>query len=268
MFRKILLLVSIISSVALTQSIKEVDLSDLFSDMDGTFIMFYPGEDSLVIYNMERVNKAFLPASTFKIPNTVIGLEEGILRDDDTVIEWDSNEVSWENRWPEGWKEGQTLESAFRNSVVPYYQRLAKRIGEERMQKWLNHFNYGNKNIGGGIDQFWLNGEIRISPMEQVYFLNRLFRGDFRVSDSTLKTLHRIMNIKHSEEFNIFGKTGTAALSDKVYLAWLVGFIEKEELRIYYALNIEGETVWQNWPPHKRVDLVEKIVKTVMNPLR
>jgi beta-lactamase class D len=263
MRQKIALLIITLSYSLLGQNIEEINLSDLFSDMKGTFVLLYPAGDSLLVYNKERMQTAFLPASTFKIPNTVIGLEEGILKDDDTIIEWDSNEVSWKNRWPESWKKGQTLESAFKNSVVPYYQRLAKIIGEKRMQKWLDHFNYGNKNIGGGIDQFWLDGKIRISPLEQVNFLHKLFGGDFEVSDSTLATLIRIMKLKQSGDYMIYGKTGTAALTEKVYLAWLVGFLEKENQKYFYALNIEGETVWQNWPPGKRVELLEEIMEKI-----
>jgi beta-lactamase class D len=98
--------------------IEEIDLSSLFPEMEGTFVLLDTGNNSLTVYNPSRMKEAFLPASTFKIPNTVIGLEEGILKDDDNKTEWDSLEVQWKSRWPQSWKKGQTLESAFRNSVV------------------------------------------------------------------------------------------------------------------------------------------------------
>jgi beta-lactamase class D len=263
---KILIILLLITSASYAQSIdtlkiREVNLSELFKGMKGTFVLLDKNSNTLIVHDTSRMKEAFLPASTFKIPNTVIGLEEGILKDDSTVIiTWDSAEVSWKSRWPESWKKAQTLESAFRNSVVWYYQRLAKIIGADRMQKYLNRFDYGNKNIGGGIDQFWLDGDIRISPIGQIIFLDKLFNGDFEVRESTLKTLYRIMKLKQTEEYTIFGKTGTATLTDEVYLGWLVGFIEKNDSRYYYALNIEGDTVWEEWPPHKRVELLEKIL--------
>ena len=36
---------------------------------------------------------------------------------------------------------------------------------QERMQKYVDLFEYGNRNIGGGIDQFWLTGDLRIDPV-------------------------------------------------------------------------------------------------------
>jgi beta-lactamase class D len=242
---------------------KDVNLSELFSGIEGTFVMLDSGSDTLFVYNRERVQRSFLPASTFKIPNSVIALETGIVKDDDTIVEWDSLEVPWKSRWPLHWKKGQTLESAFKNSIVWYYQRLAQRIGEERMQDYLNKFNYGNKNMGGGIDHFWLEGEIRISPLGQIRFLDNLFSDQYDISATTLNTLKRIMNIKQTDNYTIYGKTGTASVTSTRYLGWLVGFIEKEQKIYYYALNIEGETVWQQWPPHKRVELLEDILERI-----
>jgi beta-lactamase class D len=241
-------------------SIKEISLDEHFRNMEGTFIILDTASGVLLVHNKERMEQSFLPASTFKIPNTVIGLEEGIISDDNIKTEWDSLDVQWKPRWPETWKQGQTLESAFRNSVVWYYQSLAKKIGPDRMIKYLEKFNYGNKDISEGIDHFWLSGTFRISPVEQVMFLKRLFNGEFGISGGTLQILTRIMELKRSDGYVIYGKTGTAALTDKRYLAWLTGFIESSGKRYYYALNIEGDNVWEEWPPQKRVNLIENIL--------
>src|SRR5690606_26270393 len=128
----------------------------------------------------------FLPASTFKIPNSLIALETGIASGADFALAWDSTAVPPQPWWPDAWRQPeQTLRSAFQHSVVWYYQELARRIGEERMATYVAQFDYGNHDIGGGIDQFWLDGALRISPMEQVAFLQRFYQGDLGISDST-----------------------------------------------------------------------------------
>jgi beta-lactamase class D len=48
------------------------------------------------------------------------------------------------------------------------------------MQTWLERFDYGNRNIAGGQDMFWLDGDLRISALKQVLFLEKLASGKLR----------------------------------------------------------------------------------------
>ncbi len=141
----------------------------------GTFVG-YKVEDYLIIASdKDRSGEAKLPASTFKIPNSLIALETGVVEDPDKdIFKWDGVK-----RDIEAWNRDHTMRSAIAVSAVPVYQEIARRIGQERMQKYVDLLEYGNRNIGGGIDQFWLTGDLRIDPVQQIDFLDRLRRGCF-----------------------------------------------------------------------------------------
>ncbi|HMB90180.1 MAG TPA: penicillin-binding transpeptidase domain-containing protein [Rhodothermales bacterium] len=242
----------------------EVDLDSFFVDIEGTFVMQDAQTGKTHIHNPERARTRFLPASTFKIPNSLIALETGVAIGSDFALPWDATAVPPQEWWPDAWRQPeQTLRSAFQNSVVWYYQELARRIGEERMAAYVTQFDYGNEDIGGGIDQFWLNGDLRISPIEQVAFLQHFYKGDLGVSDSTTAIVKDIMLLEETPAYRLSGKTGTAEITDTRALAWLVGFVERGEDVYFYALNIEGETVWEQWPPQQRADLVRQILQAL-----
>ena len=135
----------------------------------GTFVGYKVDDYLIIASDKNRSGEAMLPASTFKIPNSLIALETGVVGDPDKeIFKWDGVKRSIEP-----WNKDHTLRSAFAASAVPVYQDIARRIGAERMQKYLDLFEYGNRDIGGGIDQFWLTGDLRIDPMQQVDFVDR-----------------------------------------------------------------------------------------------
>jgi beta-lactamase class D len=127
-------------------------------------------------------------------------------------------------------------------SVVPYYQELARRAGKDSEQKYLNAFNYGNKKIGGGVDIFWLNNSLRISAVEQISFLEKLYYNSLRVNEKNVEIVKKILPFKKFGDVIVKFKTGTGELPDKKYIGWLVGYIEKEKNVYLFAFNIEGKT--------------------------
>ena len=143
----------------------------------GTFVGYKIDDYLVIASDKDRSGEAKLPASTFKIPNSIIALETGVVGDPDKdVFKWDGV-----TRNIEAWNRDHTLRTAIAASAVPVYQEIARRIGAERMQKYLDLFEYGNRDIGGGIDQFWLTGNLRIDPVQQVDFVDRLRRGSLPV---------------------------------------------------------------------------------------
>ncbi len=125
--------------------------------LEGTFVLYNLVKDSLLIYNLERAQQQFLPASTFKILNSLISLETKVV-DENTIIQWDGVK-----RFYDKWNQDQNMKTAFPISCVWFYQELARRVGFEKMQYFLQESNYGNKKLGDKIDTFWLEGELRIS---------------------------------------------------------------------------------------------------------
>jgi beta-lactamase class D len=202
----------------------------------GTFVGYKVDDYLIVASDKNRSGEAMLPASTFKIPNSLIALETGVVADTDKeVFKWDGVKRSIEP-----WNKDHTLRSAFAASAVPVYQDIARRIGAERMQKYLDLFEYGNRDIGGGIDQFWLTGDLRIDPMQQVDFVDRLRRGVLPVSKRSQDLVRDILVVTKVGDSIIRAKSGLlGAESGKPSLGWMVGWAEKGSAQTVFALNMD-----------------------------
>jgi beta-lactamase class D len=214
------------------------DLAKHFSDdgTDGTFVG-YKVDDYLVISSdKDRSGEAKLPASTYKVPNSLIALETGVVEDPDKdVFKWDGVK-----RGIEAWNRDHTLRSAIAASAVPVYQEIARRIGEARMQKYVDLFEYGNRNIGGGIDQFWLTGDLRIDPVQQVDFLDRLRRGVLPISKRSQDLVREILPVTKVGDATIKAKSGLlGAEIGRPSLGWMVGWAEKGGAQTVFALNMD-----------------------------
>ncbi|MGB8605358.1 class D beta-lactamase [Bradyrhizobium sp.] len=226
------------ANVAPQRSEIREDLARHFTDEGtvGTFVGYKTDDYLVIASDNDRSGEAKLPASTFKIPNSVIALETGVVGDPDKdVFQWDGV-----TRSIEAWNRDHTLRSAIAASAVPVYQEIARRIGTERMQKYVDLFEYGNRDIGGGIDQFWLTGNLRIDPIQQVDFVDRLRRGALPVSKRSQEMVRDILPVTKSGDSIIRAKTGLlAAELCKPSLGWLVGWAEKGNEQTVFALNLD-----------------------------
>jgi len=191
-----------------------------------------------------RCARRFSPCSTFKIPNTLIGLEAGVLSGPDTVIPWDRERYPQEAWWPPEWTDRvHDLRSAFAHSFVPYYRALAMRIGRAAMARHLAAFAYGNQVIGERLDAFWLDGALRISADEQVRFLRALHLGRLGVSARSREVLREIMIHETRNGHVLRAKTGTCdGMKGSAALGWLVGSVERGDRVHFYAFNVDGAT--------------------------
>ena len=229
---------------------------------DATFVVYHPLSGQVIRHNTMRAEQRFIPASTYKIPNSLIALETGVAKGSEHVIFWDSAVKPTKGFWSTEWSKDHTLRSAMRFSVYWYYQALARDVGAERMQEYLNQFDYGNRSMDGGIDRFWLYGDLRISPNEQVRFLERMYNGKLGLSARSTRIVKEILLLEEREDYRLSGKTGTANVTPTRELAWLVGFVEREEEVWFYALNLEGEQVWEQWgSSSKRLALVRSLLQ-------
>jgi beta-lactamase class D len=214
------------------------DLARHFTDVGtvGTFVGYKTDDYLIIASDKERSGEAMLPASTFKIPNSLIALETGVVGDPDKdVFKWDGVVRSIE-----AWNRDHTLRTAIAASAVPVYQEIARRIGAERMQKYLDLFEYGNRDIGGGIDQFWLTGNLRIDPVEQVDFVDRLRRGVLPVSKRSQELVRDILPATKVGDATIRAKSGLlGAELGKPSLGWMVGWAEKGSASTVFALNVD-----------------------------
>jgi beta-lactamase class D len=202
----------------------------------GTFVGYKVDDYLIIASDKDRSGQAMLPASTFKIPNSLIALETGVVGDPDKdVFKWDGV-----TRSIEAWNHDHTMRSAIAVSAVPVYQEIARRIGAERMQKFVDVFEYGNRDIGGGIDQFWLTGNLRIDPFQQVDFVDRLRRGVLPVSKRSQDLVRDILPVTRVGDAAIRAKSGLlGAETGKPSLGWMVGWAEKGRDQTVFALNMD-----------------------------
>lgn len=189
---------------------------------EGTVLVYDLHNHVYMAGHAEHIDDIFLPASTFKIFSALVSLETGAIADRHAVIKWD------------GVVRGRTelntdldLQSAFRLSAVPHFQYLVKRVGAERMQEFINSAGYGNRDISGGLDTFWLTGGLRISPRQQVALLARLYNGDLPFSDAAMSAVRDMMVTEETPDYTIRAKTGWATLDNGDNTGWWVGWVEK-----------------------------------------
>jgi beta-lactamase class D len=225
------------SFVTRAQTWDSIKVGKLFRNHKGTMVVYDKANEKYFRYNTNRSAERFLPASTFKIPNSLIGLETGVLQDENTMIPWDGIE-----RPNKDWNKDHTLVSAIKYSVVPYFQELARNIGIIKYPKYLKIMNYGNQKIGEKIDFFWLDNSLKISANEQINFLLNFYDYKFSFSKSNVDIVKKIIpEEKHKNTLFKF-KTGCGEKEDGKYIGWLVGYVEAKNNVYFYAFNIDAKT--------------------------
>ncbi len=223
-------------------------------NVEGSFVLYDPQTDKYIFYNQDQFEQTFSPASTYKICNSLIGLETGVIKDENFVIPWDS--VTRQNP---NWNSDHDLKTAFENSTVWYYQELARRVGGQQMKYWLDKANYGNADTSGGIDKFWLTGGLRISPKQQIDFLKRLHDNQLPFSQRSVDILKNIMIVKDTLDYVVRAKTGWDAQDNKD-IGWYVGYLEKNEKVYYFSNCIQSSDLNNKDFAKARIDIVYLIL--------
>jgi len=217
-----------------------------------TLVVVDAGDGStLVRIDPGRAATPMPPCSTFKIPNALIALAAGAVTLQDNAIRRDRQAVPAEEWWPRRWDQDHDLTSAIRNSVVWYFQELARRVGEAEMQRRLDELGYGNRDVSGGIDRFWLSSSLLISADAQVDFLRRLVRGELPFDAAHVAFVRDALRLdsgpaagaepeEENGAWDLFGKTGSCELPSGAWVGWLVGWVERPPAKYVYAFNVEA----------------------------
>lgn len=198
----------------------------------GAIVVADERDGSRYAWNAARAATRFSPASTFKVPHILFALDAGVARDEFQVFPWDGV-----TRDITGWNADQTLRSSLRYSVVWLYQEFARAIGREREHAYLEKINYGNRVIGDAVDTFWLDGSLRISAVEQVAFLQRLYRNQLPFAVEHQRLVRDIMINEAGRDWILRAKTGRQATADES-VGWWVGWVETPQGAVFFALNM------------------------------
>jgi len=213
----------------------DAQLMRLFEDagIEGTMIISSQRTNQTFIHNSERAGERFTVASTFKIPNTLIALEEGVIGSANDVIEWDGRVYDI----PE-WNGDQTLDSAFKVSCVWCYQKFARRIGVEKYQRYLRESGYGVLSEPFELTKFWLDGSLLISAAEQIDFLRKVQLRMLPFGSNSFETLKKVMLIEQTPGYSLWAKSGWAVRVNP-QVGWYVGIVETADDVWYFASNIK-----------------------------
>ncbi|WP_426059468.1 class D beta-lactamase [Hymenobacter sp. B1770] len=218
-------------------TVVERDFSAYFRarQLHGSFLLFDPRASRYTAFDAARCRQGFLPASTFKIPNTIIGLETGVIRDTSQVFKWDGVQRTFG-----AWNRDMTQAEALRVSCVPCYQQVARAVGARRYQQILPKLKFGKMvATATTVDSFWLVGKSRITQFEQIAFLRRLHANKLPVSARSQTLTKQLLLLQQTPQYRLYGKTGwtNPAGHDN---GWFVGWLEQANGAVYFfALNVE-----------------------------
>lgn len=228
------------TGIQTAQQVDQVDFAQHFQDLDieGSILIYDQNNQQTYEFNPERNTTSFLPGSTFKILNSLIALETDVIANDIAIFTWDGVE-----RVVPAWNRDLNMRSAFNLSAVWFYQVLARRIGYERMQQWVTEAGYGNGTIGEpeAIDTFWLEGELRTTPQEQIEFLRRFHANNLPFSEEAITTVKDIMVVEKTPTYTIRAKSGWVGFGEpeQAQIGWYVGYVEQNDNVYFFATNID-----------------------------
>jgi beta-lactamase class D len=201
--------------------------------VDGSILIFDNNNQTYLSNDFSWSESGNLPASTFKIPNSIIALETGVIESDTSMIKWIG-----EKRRLKVWEQDLTFRQAFQVSCVPCYQEIARRIGFERMKEYLKKFEYNGMVFDSlTLDKFWLEGDSKISQFDQIAFLRKIYSGQIPVSERTDSIMKIIMQTEKTESYTLSGKTGWGFRNGDDN-GWYVGYLETDENVYFFATNI------------------------------
>jgi beta-lactamase class D len=216
-------------------STERADLEAVFAEngLAGTFVLYDAAADYLTLIDAKRAERRFVPASTFKIANTIIALETGVVKDENEIIPYGGQPQPFKT-----WEKDMSMREAIALSAVPIYQELARRIGLERYREWLPRLDFGNRQTGTIVDTFWLDGPLEISAVEEARFAARLAQQKLDASTRSQSIARDIIRLESRDGKILYGKTGWR-FSSAPNLGWWTGWVEQNGQISAFSLNID-----------------------------
>jgi beta-lactamase class D len=210
--------------------------------VNGSFAMFDNGSGQFTVYNLNRYkDSAYSPASTFKIVNSLIGIETGRVVNEKMVIKWDGKIRIFSNGdTAKNWNKDLTMAEAFEYSSVPYYQEVARRIGKDTMQQYLDSMHYGTAKITTRIDSFWLDNSLKITADEQLGIVKKLYFYQLNFQRRTQEIVRKMMVRENNNKYILAYKTGLGSTEKGNQLGWVIGWVEENHHPYFFVLNVEG----------------------------
>jgi len=217
------------------EKVSTIDLSAYFSGYEGSFVLYDLNGDTWNIYDMEQATLRTAPDSTYKIYDALFGLEEVVIAPNDSFMAWNETDYPFE-----AWNADQDLYSAMQSSVNWYFEEIDKQLGSSTIQNFIRKIGYGNENVSPDLSSYWMQGTLKISPVEQVQLLTALHNNNFDFAPENVKAVKNAICLFSSEGKNLYGKTGTGRVDGQDVNGWFVGYIETTSNTYFFATNIQA----------------------------
>ena len=218
-----------------SDKVSTIDLSAWFSGYEGSFVLYDLNGDTWKVYDMEQATLRTAPNSTYKIYDALFGLEEDVIAPDDSFMAWDGT-----NHPFEAWNGNQDLLSAMQSSVNWYFEEIDMKIGSSAIQDYIRKIGYGNEIVNANLSTYWMQGALKISPVEQVELLTSLHNNRFDFAPENINAVKNSICLFSSEDKNFYGKTGTGRVDGQDVNGWFVGLLETAGNTYFFATNIQA----------------------------
>lgn len=213
------------------------DLSAYFNGYNGSFVLYDATKKQYQIYNREMSEQRVSPDSTYKIYSALFALETNAISTKRNEQIWDGTVYPFKE-----WNTNQNLSTAMEHSVNWYFQHLDQRVGKKKLQNYFHKLKYGNENLSGNLDQYWMESSLKISPIEQVQLLQALEEDRLDFKDENIRAVNHAIFIDEQKHAQLYGKTGTGTINGKEVNGWFIGFVKKDNHSYYFAINIQNKT--------------------------
>ena len=238
-----------------SENISYVDFSKYFGKYEGSFVLYDLRNDVWSIHDIEHATLRVAPDSTYKIYDALFGLEEGVITPQDSFIAWNGKNYPFET-----WNSDQTLQSAMTSSVNWYFQAIDEQLASTNIRNYIQQIGYGNETIGNDLDMYWNESALKISAIEQVELLRKLYHNDFGFSIQNINAVKDAICLSSTDIFSLYGKTGTSRVEENDINGWFIGYVEENGKVYYFATNIQGNT---NATGSKATEITEYILSTL-----
>lgn len=217
------------------ENINDIDLSKQFNNRDGSFVLYSPTSNSYEVFNRDGSTKRLPPNSTYKIYSGLLALENGIISPNDSKQLWNGENYEYNE-----WNKEQDLNSALKNSTSWYFRNLDKSLGIKNIKEYLTYMGYGNCDVTGGLENFWVNSSLKISPLEQVNLLAKVYYNSFNFNVDSINAIKEAMLISSKDGISLYGKTGTSGGDNGI--GWFIGFLEIEGTPYFFSTSLTGDS--------------------------
>ncbi|MCP3028696.1 BlaR1 family beta-lactam sensor/signal transducer [Halobacillus sp. A5] len=212
------------------------DLSASFNGYEGSFVLYDFREKQYNIYNKDKSTLRVSPNSTYKIYSALFALESEVITPNDNFMKWNGQLYPYQS-----WNKNQNLYAAMENSVTWYFQQMDKMVQKKNIETYTERIEYGNHNLSGGIEDYWLESSLKISPIEQVQTLKEFYANQFGFDGKNIHYVKDSIKLETKESSTLYGKTGTGTVNGKNVNGWFIGFVERENNTHFFATNIEND---------------------------